>query len=230
MSQLLLPGNATPADVLASVTFSAGSNYNTAGTMVNRTAGANPATGTGQWPDGGLAVYLEGGYYAAGAGPGEVKVTTAQLQASEGDLIASNIVSGKNIYGVVGTFAGVDLINISAPTLVGENNTTATIKKSVTMNKAGNVTVRAGMRNPNVNGDVTGYFRKNGVQFPSGVYGVGSNQTPSYWSANISVVPGDVIDVVTWSSNGGAYNGVQDLTIVTTMPSSPTGGTITLGA
>lgn len=152
------------------------------------------------------------------------------LFIDDANFQAANIVSGKNILGMVGTFAGIDIINLSLPSSIGENSTTHTIKKSVTMTKAGNVTVRAAMRNPNVNGYVYGYFRKNGVQFPAGYYGSANSQTPVFWSGDISVVSGDVIDVVTYSSNGSAYNAVESMTIISTMPASPTGGTITLGA
>ncbi|WP_342480033.1 hypothetical protein NST07_20500 [Paenibacillus sp. FSL L8-0340] len=73
------------------------------GTLPVISAGDDVAIGTAQWPDGSLAVYPREGYRKGGPGAGEIKVTLAQLQAADGDLIASNIRSGKNIYGVAGS-------------------------------------------------------------------------------------------------------------------------------
>lgn len=101
---LALTGDSTDANVLAGKTY-----YNTdaktklTGTMPNRSSVEN-ALGTAQWPDGGLAVYFPAGYYNGSQGGGsEVKVSTAQLQAADGDFIAANIKSGINIFGLVGT-------------------------------------------------------------------------------------------------------------------------------
>ncbi|WP_211214116.1 hypothetical protein [Cohnella laeviribosi] len=72
------------------------------GNMPNLT-GIRNATGTARWPNGDLAVYPERGYQKGGAGDGEIRVTTAQLQAACGDLAPQNIVSGASIFGVTGT-------------------------------------------------------------------------------------------------------------------------------
>lgn len=71
------------------------------------TAGDDPAQGVGQWGDGALAVYPSEGYRKGGAGAGEIKVTTAQLQSAEPDLTPSNIRAGVAIYGVTGSMPAV---------------------------------------------------------------------------------------------------------------------------
>jgi|GEM_PF-3282472 len=99
-------GTATAADVLAGKTFP-GEDGLVTGTMPNLT-GIRTATGAAKWPDGALAVYPEKGYQKGGAGDGEIKVTTAQLQAAESALRSDNIKNGANIYGVPGKSTVVD--------------------------------------------------------------------------------------------------------------------------
>ncbi|REK68008.1 MAG: hypothetical protein C6P35_03295 [Cohnella sp.] len=93
--------DATAADILSGKTAYVNGNKVT-GTMPNLT-GIRNATGTARWPNGDLAVYPERGYQKGGAGDGEIRVTTAQLQAVEGGLVPQNIVSGASIFGVSGT-------------------------------------------------------------------------------------------------------------------------------
>ncbi|MNC00614.1 hypothetical protein D3C75_479450 [compost metagenome] len=88
-----------PANKILSDTTIAG----VTGTVPIITSGSDPAQDVGLWPDGGLAVYPSPGYRGGGAGPGEIKVSSAQLQAAEADLRASNIRSGVNVFGVTGT-------------------------------------------------------------------------------------------------------------------------------
>ncbi|MNW57240.1 hypothetical protein D3C74_350270 [compost metagenome] len=95
-------GNATAAQVLSGYTFSNSSGNNLTGTMPNLT-GIRLATGTAKWGDGGLAVYPEQGYQKGGAGDGEIKVTTAQMQVAEPSLNPANILDTANIFGVQGT-------------------------------------------------------------------------------------------------------------------------------
>ncbi|KHF33399.1 hypothetical protein CM49_04347 [Paenibacillus sp. P1XP2] len=99
-------GTATAADVLAGKTIP-GEDGLIIGTMPNLT-GVRNATGTAKWPDGGLAVYPEKGYQKGGVGDGEIKVSTAQLQAAESALASANIKSGANIFGVPGKASVVD--------------------------------------------------------------------------------------------------------------------------
>ncbi|MEK3684941.1 pyocin knob domain-containing protein [Paenibacillus sp. FSL R10-2736] len=84
------------------------------------TAGDDPAQGVGQWGDGALAVYPSEGYRKGGAGAGEIKVTTAQLQSAEPDLVAGNIKSGVSIYGVAGSL-------VQGATLVSQVNAQQTV-------------------------------------------------------------------------------------------------------
>lgn len=74
------------------------------GTMPHLT-GVRTATGVAKWGDGALAVYPEKGYQKGGVGDGEIKVSVAQLQSAEPNLSPGNILSGKSIYGIVGTLA-----------------------------------------------------------------------------------------------------------------------------
>ncbi|ETT32122.1 phage tail protein [Paenibacillus sp. FSL R5-808] len=99
-------GTATAGDVLAGKTFP-GEDGLITGTMPNLT-GIRTATGVSKWPDNALAVYPEKGYQKGGAGDGEIKVTTAQLQAAEAALRSENIKNGANIYGVPGKSTVVD--------------------------------------------------------------------------------------------------------------------------
>lgn len=73
------------------------------GTMPEITVGADPATGVGQWPDGGLAIYPSEGYRKGGSGAGEIKVSPAQLQAAYPTLLPSNVRNGVPLAGVTGT-------------------------------------------------------------------------------------------------------------------------------
>lgn len=96
-------GDAEVSHVLAGRTFT--NKYGggkLTGTIPNLT-GVRTATGAGRWPDGAISVYPERGYQAGGVGGGEIKVLTSQLQFADGNLVPGNILSGKNIFGVVGT-------------------------------------------------------------------------------------------------------------------------------
>ncbi|MDU2243085.1 MAG: phage tail protein, partial [Paenibacillus sp.] len=95
-------GNATAADVLAGKTFSNANGNGLLGAMPHLT-GTRNAAGVAQWPDGALAVYPEKGYQKGGVGDGEIKVSVAQLQQAELDLVAGNILNGKVIFGITGT-------------------------------------------------------------------------------------------------------------------------------
>ncbi len=98
-SPITIAAVSAPANKILSDTAIAG----VTGTVPIITSGSDPAQGVGLWADGGLAVYPSEGYRKGGAGAGEIKVSTAQLQSAEADLIAANIRSGVNVFGVVGT-------------------------------------------------------------------------------------------------------------------------------
>lgn len=75
------------------------------GTMPYLTGVRSPAAIT-IWPDNrDLAVYPEKGYQDGGPGGGEIRITKAHLAQADPNFIAANIVSGKNIFGLVGTAA-----------------------------------------------------------------------------------------------------------------------------
>lgn len=97
---------AAAGDILAPKT-AYGPNGKLTGTIPVLT-GIRTATGAAKWPDGALAVYPEKGYQKGGAGDGEIKVTTAQLQAAEAALRSDNIKNGASIYGVPGKSTVVD--------------------------------------------------------------------------------------------------------------------------
>lgn len=83
MSSLLLPGNATPSQVLTGQKFSAGSNFNVGGTMPNNGAVTiTPSTANQA---------IAAGYHN---GSGVVNGDT--------NLVAANILNGKSIFGVAG--------------------------------------------------------------------------------------------------------------------------------
>lgn len=106
---------AAAGDILASKT-AYGPNGKITGTIPNLT-GIRTATGTAKWPDGALAVYPEKGYQKGGAGDGEIKVTTAQLQEAEPNLNSANILSGHSIFGVSGGIANRSVENNHMPGL-----------------------------------------------------------------------------------------------------------------
>lgn len=97
-------GTAIASEVLSGKTIGTDTGLVT-GTMPNL-LGVRTATGTALWGDGGIAVYPERGYQKGGTGDGEIKVTSAQLQSTDGGLAPPNIKSGVRIFGVVGSYAG----------------------------------------------------------------------------------------------------------------------------
>jgi hypothetical protein len=104
MSQLIVAGTATSADVMADVTFSAGTIYNGQGGIIRQAAtSASPGATYGS---GNLFVQVPTGAYlvAGSSGKPEVTLTTAKLQTADPDLIAANIRSGVDILGVTGTY------------------------------------------------------------------------------------------------------------------------------
>lgn len=94
-----------------------------AGTMPNLT-GIRTAAGVAQWDNGDLAVYPERGYQKGGSGDGEIKVSVAQLQSVEGELIPANILSGKSIFGIAGN---LNLKHASGSITVPSGGTTLTV-------------------------------------------------------------------------------------------------------
>lgn len=90
--------NFKPANWLSTVTM-----FGTPGTIPVISSGADPAQGVGLWGDGALAVYPSVGYRKGGAGAGEIKVSVAQMQSVNPDLLPANILAGKSIFGVAGT-------------------------------------------------------------------------------------------------------------------------------
>lgn len=106
-------GNATAEDILAPKTASNASGPITG--TIPILSGIRTATGAAKWPDGALAVYPEKGYQKGGAGDGEIKVTTAQLQAAEANLNSNYILNGHPIFGVPGGIANRSAENHHMP-------------------------------------------------------------------------------------------------------------------
>ncbi|MBT2287968.1 hypothetical protein J7E73_02255 [Paenibacillus albidus] len=109
-------GTALPAHVLAPYSFT-NDNGEFTGTMPHITSAADPALGVGQWSNGDLAVYPKEGYRKGGAGAGELRVTTAQLQSAEPQLTPSVILEGNNIYGVNGSILNLSSRNHHYPAI-----------------------------------------------------------------------------------------------------------------
>lgn len=100
-------GTATADKLLSGYTCSSANGINLVGTMTDMGTNTVTPSTTAQWGNGDLAVYLPStGYYRAGTsanGGTEIRVPVSQLQNADGDLIASNIVSGVPIFGITGS-------------------------------------------------------------------------------------------------------------------------------
>lgn len=95
-------GNATASDLLLGKTSSSDAG-DIEGTIPVKTGVVNTfAAAPAQWPDGALALYPEGGCYNWAA-PTEIKVSLAQLQIAEPDLVAANWPVTKILFGLQGT-------------------------------------------------------------------------------------------------------------------------------
>lgn len=88
MSQLILPGDAGFADVLAGKHFSAGPNYNGVGTMPNKTGAGVILTPSG------ADQAIPQGYYPGGVGDGKVAAVVVPV---------ANVLTGTTIAGQAGT-------------------------------------------------------------------------------------------------------------------------------
>lgn len=93
-------GTATASDVLAGKTIGTENGLVTGTIPI---CNADTALGAGLWGTGDLAVYPNAGYRKGGSGAGEIRVTVAQLQNTDGNFRAENIRQGTKIYGVTGT-------------------------------------------------------------------------------------------------------------------------------
>lgn len=103
---LYIPGDAQASQVLSGKKFSAGTLYNADGTMVDH-ASITDAVSVGTsvtYPNNIYVRIPDGGYLQdATSGYPEIMVTNAQLTAADADLVAGNILQGKNILGISGT-------------------------------------------------------------------------------------------------------------------------------
>jgi hypothetical protein len=144
--------------------------------------GADPAQGVGQWGDGALAVYPSEGYRKGGAGAGEIKVTTAQLQSAEPDLVAGNIKSGVAIYGVTGTLKSVTSTTQQTPSFPIATNTATEMAWNISLTIAAGATlddihVRCGVDS----GNYVSWSGAGGVRlFSSASYNKTWGAMPSY--------------------------------------------------
>ncbi|CQR51490.1 hypothetical protein [Paenibacillus riograndensis] len=107
-------GTAQPAHVLEPYNFT-NDNGEFTGTMPNITSNNDPALGAGKWGNGDLAVYPRKGYRKGGSGEGELRVSTAQLQAADGWLRSNYILEGGDIFGTPGGIANNSARNHHMP-------------------------------------------------------------------------------------------------------------------
>ncbi|HEY4429566.1 MAG TPA: hypothetical protein VGN87_00865 [Paenibacillus sp.] len=107
-------GNAQRQHVLTPYTFT-NEEGDFVGMMPHITSTSDPAIGVGQWSNGDLAVYPREGYRKGGAGAGEIRVTTAQLQSADSEFRADVILEGNNIYGVNGGIPNLSARNQHMP-------------------------------------------------------------------------------------------------------------------
>ncbi|AIQ69225.1 hypothetical protein PGRAT_17525 [Paenibacillus graminis] len=107
-------GTAQPAHVLEPYNFT-NDNGEFTGTMPHITSNNDPALGAGKWGNGDLAVYPRKGYRKGGSGEGELRVSTAQLQAVDGWLRSNYILEGGDIFGTPGGIANNSARNHHMP-------------------------------------------------------------------------------------------------------------------
>lgn len=179
-------GNATAADILAGKTAS-NANGPVTGTIPVLT-GNRTATGVAKWPDGALAVYPEKGYQKGGAGDGEIKVTSAQLQAAEAALRSGNLPKDVSIFGVLGVLermttaekqAIANAITSKGVTASANDTNTVLAQKigQISTSKNGTAQLNFRVQDPiPMGGDV----RNNVITLPAGVKFISFNS--SGWS------------------------------------------------
>ncbi|WP_053374267.1 hypothetical protein [Paenibacillus sp. FJAT-27812] len=112
MGQILVPGTAGAADVLAGKKFSAGVLYDGAGTMPNRahaTLGGGYVTAVSALADQGGNIIMEPptGYYTTGKNANGY----GSLLANSPDLVPLNVPANKNIFGMQGSIPVRDNVN-----------------------------------------------------------------------------------------------------------------------
>lgn len=122
MANIILPGTAQPSNVLTGETFSAGANFDTAGTMPNHTFAATGGSYTGvagYRADGAgdLCIQPEPGYYTSETNANGF----GEIMTSDTNFVPGNIAYGKSIFGVAGTYLGN--VKVATGTATGASST-----------------------------------------------------------------------------------------------------------
>jgi hypothetical protein len=99
MAQIYIPGNAAPNDVIAGKVFSAGTNYQAAGTLAEQ-GNYTYAESTGQVSTE-LYVRIPFGAYRTPTGSGRPEIIV-----HDNNFTAANIRSGVSIFGIAGSYKG----------------------------------------------------------------------------------------------------------------------------
>ena len=153
--------------------------------------GVRMAPAVAKWANGDLGIYPEKGYQKGGAGDGEIRVTVAQLQSVNGWLRPDSILSGREIFGIIGTAPLVKIIPVETISLVVTVQPGFTPKAFIYLfSEYGNSDYDyCGCRWGSVNGDTTYFPNANSTDFGRAWRSGGSSSTAwgNYLTLNSSV-------------------------------------------
>lgn len=207
-------GTATPAQVLAPVPFSNEDDTDLVGTMPDFGATSQPSS---VYAVNGTSLYLTSGV------TGKVTAGQTSIYATDADFVSSNILSGKNIFGLDGTTKQAPT-SAAGDSVLYDNVKTAGPSTSISYVKiketqistlnliTGTVRTKFGMVSGYSGNYVYGQIWKNGV--PVGVEHSLNSTTMAYFTDDISVSEGDLIQLyVHTSSSSYAVSVANSLSI-----------------
>lgn len=205
----------TTHHVLSGLSFYGSDGNKYTGDMPNLLGVRNP-TGTSKWPDGSLAVYPEPGYQKGGVGDGEIKVTPAQLQSSEPNLVPENILYGKSIFGIPGSadpplVAGDTIwISLAAQETIDTSSLSNYFRsKSITIQTQGTIRVKFEMYHTAYQS--FGSVRVDGVEKYNAYNG--TNNVWESFSCDVTLLKGSTVELWVMNNGTGVVTQVRNFSI-----------------